>query len=511
VPRSRLIAIASFILALYVILAAWRTTTIYPWANEAWFASPALNLAQKGFMGTTILESKGSWMEGMDRHTYWILPLHVLAQSAWYKLFGFSLLSLRWLSIFWGAVLLLAWYALMLRLSGDHRTALLTAGLITVDNHFIFSAALGRMDVMCAGLGWAGCAAFVCLRERSLQKAIFAGNALVAASCFTHPCGALYFVVLSAITVYYDRRRLGWREVALAATPYLTGLSAWGFYILQSPAQFWRQFSGNASGIAAEFTEYSRWDGIRAPLHAFKRELQRYLAAYAWYAAQTFWWRFHISTLVVYALGILLAVATPSIRRHAGYRVLLLAGGIFYVLLMLFEGLKSSVYLVHTIPIAAALLAVSIVRYARAGRPPARGLALLALAFMVCTQLAYGVRLNRLEWRWDYAAMLGFLRQHTTPSSQIIGGGELAFDLGFDANLIDDPRLGYYSGKRPDFIVANNVYRGWFKRSEVRYPEIHQHIEQLLETRYREVFHNSLYTIYQAGSFDGQARSSPNN
>jgi hypothetical protein len=121
-------------------------------------------------------------------------------------------------------------------------------------------------------------------------------------------------------------------------------------------------------------------------------------------------------------------------------------------------------------------------------------------------QLAYGIRLNRLEWRWDYAAMLGFLRQHSTPSSQIIGGGELAFDLGFDANLIDDPRLGYYSGKRPDFIVANNVYRGWFVRSHVRYPEIHQHIERLLETRYHEVFHNSLYTIYEVG-----ARSSPNN
>ena len=190
----------------YVILAAWRAQTTYPWANEAWFASPALNLAQKGFMGTTILESKGTWMEGMDRHTYWILPLHILAQTAWYKLFGFSLLTMRWLSICWGAVILLAWYALMLQLSRDHRVALLTVGLIAVDDHFISVAALGRMDAMCAGLGWAGCAAFICLRERWFHWAIFAGNALVAASCFTHPCGALYFVVLSAITIYYDRR-----------------------------------------------------------------------------------------------------------------------------------------------------------------------------------------------------------------------------------------------------------------------------------------------------------------
>jgi hypothetical protein len=508
VPKARLLAFASLILALYVILAAWRATTNYPWANEAWFVSPALNLAEKGFMGTTILESKGTWMEGMDRHTYWILPLHLLAQTAWYKLFGFSLLTLRWLSIFWGAVILIAWYALMLRLSGDHRIAVLTAGLIAVDGQFISVAALGRMDAMCAALGWAGCAAFVCLRERSLGKAIFAGNALVAASCFTHPCGALYFVVLSAVTIYYDRRRIGWREVAIAATPYLTGLGAWGIYILQSPAQFWSQFSGNASGVAGEFTEYTRWSGLAAPLYAFKREIQRYLVAFSWYMAPALWWRFRAAILVVYALGILVALETPSIRRHEGYRILMLAGGIFYLLLMMLEGLKSAVYLVHTIPIAAAFLAVSVVHYAYG---PKRRLALTALAFVVTIQLGYGVALNRMGWRWDYAAVIAYLRQHGAPSSQIIGGGELAFDLGFDANLIDDPRLGYYTGKRPDFIVANNIYRGWFKRSQVRYPEIHQHIETLLETRYREVFHNRLYTIYQAGSLDQPPTPRPNN
>jgi hypothetical protein len=68
-----------------------------------------------------------------------------------------------------------------------------------------------------------------------------------------------------------------------------------------------------------------------------------------------------------------------------------------------------------------------------------------------------------------------------------MGGAELAFELGFDANLIDDFRLGYYSGKRPDFIVANNIYRGWFNRSRTRHPEIHQHIQRLLGASYREV------------------------
>ena len=209
-------------------------------------------------------------MEGLDRHTYWILPLHVLAQAGWYKIFGFSLLTLRWLSILCGVLILFAWYSLMSRLSPDHpRIALPAVGLLAVDNHFISIAALGRMDAMCAGLGWAGCAAYLRLRECNLSIAILLGNALVAASCFTHPCGVLYFGALSGLTFYYDRSRLGLREVTAATAPYVAGLSAWGIYILQNPAQFWSQFNGNASGIASEFTEMNRWSGLRSPFGAF--------------------------------------------------------------------------------------------------------------------------------------------------------------------------------------------------------------------------------------------------
>jgi len=450
-------------------------------------------------MGTTILESKGTWMEGMDRHTYWILPLHVLAQAGWYKVFGFSLLTLRWLSIFWGAVILCAWYWLMRRLSQDPRVGLLSVGLLTVDYHFTSVAALGRMDAMSAGLGWAGCAAYVCMRERNLRVAVLGGNVLVAASCLTHPCGALYFMLLSFLTLYYDRARLGWREVVAAGVPYLAAIGAWGTYVFQSPAQFWSQFSGNASGIAAEFTGMDRWSGLRSPLGAFYGEIRRYLAVFDWYRATSFWMRFQASILVLYGLGVVSALFTPSIRRRPGYRILLLCGVLFYSLLALFEGLKSSPYIVHTLPIAAALLAASIVHYVSAdGLPWTRWSAVAVLTAFLCLQLTYGIQSNWFpQERWNYGAMVEFLAHHATPSSQMMGGAELAFERGFNPNLIDDPRLGYYSGKRADFIVANVVYRGWFQRSKTRYPNIHEHIQEVLRTRYREVFHNPSYTVYQ--------------
>jgi hypothetical protein len=180
-----------------------------------------------------------------------------------------------------------------------------------------------------------------------------------------------------------------------------------------------------------------------------------------------------------------------------------LSGFVFYSLLALFEGLKSSTYVVHTLPIPAALLAVAIAHYAWAdtsgqGRPWTRRAAVAVLTVFVGLQLAYGIQNNWIPGRqWNYASTLEFLANRATPSSQIVGGAELAFELGFDARLIDDPRLGYYSGMRPDFIVANSLYRGWFQRSKTRYPEIYDHIQGVLGSNYQEVFHNPTYTVYQ--------------
>jgi hypothetical protein len=113
-------------------------------------------------------------------------------------------------------------------------------------------------------------------------------------------------------------------------------------------------------------------------------------------------------------------------------------------------------------------------------------------------QLSYGIqkKLNPSD-AWDYTAAAEFLANHTTSSTPIVGAAELAFARGFDGPLIDDPRLGYYSGKRPDFIAANSFYRAWFVQSEIRDPEIHTHIRRVLSTEYRPVFRNTSYTIYQ--------------
>src|SRR5215471_21198282 len=105
------------VLLLFIILSGGRIATNRPWVDEAWFTGPALDLATHGHFGTHVLEPTGSHLSlfkpgavltGIDRHTYWIMPLYPLLLAAWGKLFGFSVFSMRVPSIFWGVLLLSA-------------------------------------------------------------------------------------------------------------------------------------------------------------------------------------------------------------------------------------------------------------------------------------------------------------------------------------------------------------------------------------------------------------------
>src|SRR5262249_15708616 len=110
--------------------------------------------------------------------------------------------------------------------------------------------------------------------------------------------------------------------------------------------------------------------------------------------------------------------------------------------------------------------------------------------------------------RQDYEAVLGFLRSASAEPSQMIAAGEFAFAFGFDSGMTDDLRLGYFSGKRPAFIVTNAVYHGWFEQSAKLYPEVHMYMMTLLANDYRLVFHNSSYKVYRATA-TGEATVSP--
>src|SRR4029079_4910262 len=93
---------------LYVLLGSGSALTRLPICDEGWYANPAFNLSAGRSMGTTVLESAGTPLHGLDRHTYWVMPLYIVGEASVYELFGAGLLQTRLFSLAWGLVLFLS-------------------------------------------------------------------------------------------------------------------------------------------------------------------------------------------------------------------------------------------------------------------------------------------------------------------------------------------------------------------------------------------------------------------
>src|SRR4051794_36503095 len=121
------------ILLVFLAIAVACARTNLPWSDEAWFASPALNLITQGTFGTAVLDPTAAFrtnnLTGIREHTYWIAPLFPLAEAAWLRAAGKGLMQVRYFSILWGLVALWAWGRMLRILTGDNRVALLAMAL----------------------------------------------------------------------------------------------------------------------------------------------------------------------------------------------------------------------------------------------------------------------------------------------------------------------------------------------------------------------------------------------
>jgi hypothetical protein len=78
-----------------------------------------------------------------------------------------------------------------------------------------------------------------------------------------------------------------------------------------------------------------------------------------------------------------------------------------------------------------------------------------------------------------------------------MGSSELAFELGYVDSLVDDPRLGFRSGKRPNFIVIDkNRYAEWIPQYQQREPETYRYIRGMMDGEFHAVLKNDAYQVY---------------
>jgi 4-amino-4-deoxy-L-arabinose transferase-like glycosyltransferase len=499
VVSPRLVAGSALIVLVYLCLGLTNIFTRAPWCDEAWFGNPAYNLAYKGFMGTTVLEPASStWksvkLTGIDHHTYWVMPLNLLVNAAGFRVFGFSIYSMRLLSLICGLIALCAWGAILWKLTGQPLLTLGSLGLIAVDYHFLLQASDGRMDVMTVALGWSGVAAYLLLRERSFPVAVAVSQTLTAMAFFTHPNGALLALILAVTTLYFDRRRVRFGTVALAAIPYLAIGAGWALYIAQSPADFVAQFLGNASG---------RGPTITTPLAALWLEIShRYMDSYGLAEWSSRTGRLNVIPLVMFLAAMAACLLVREIRQHRGYRLLLIWTAIVLVFLTEFEGLKTHFYLIYLTPLYSILLAVA-VRFIWLKRLRWRWALAAAMLLFVGLQV---LRTPSSAWRnrrqLTYNPAVEFLRGRFDRNTPIMGDAALIFGLGPDWNVLDDYRLGYDGGKRAEVVVIDPSWDDRILMMQTLSPDVHRFVSHLLATEYREVYNRGGYRILSRATHD---------
>ncbi len=488
----RLLAASALIVLVYLGLGLTNVVTRVPWCDEGWFGNPAYNLAYKGFMGTTVLDPASStWksvkLTGIDRHTYWVMPLNLLANAAGFRLFGFNIYAMRLLSLLCGLVALAAWGAILWKLTGSPWLTLGSVALIAVDYHFLMQASDGRMDAMAVALGWSGVAAYLLLRERNFTKAIAVSHTLTAMAFFTHPNGVMLALILTVTTLYFDRGKVGAMSVALAAVPYLVIANGWAIYIAQSPADFVAQFLGNAAG---------RGPTITTPLAALQLEIShRYMDNFGLASWSTLSGRLNMIPLLIFLAGVAVCLVVRELRQERAVRLLLLWTLIVVFFLTELEGLKTQFYLIYVTPLYTMLLAVA-AAWAWRRHPRWRIVAGGAMFAFVALQ---AVRTPNAAWhnrrQLSYDPLVQFLRARVDPKSLVMGDAGLLYGLGADWNLLDDNRLGYNSGRHADVVVIGPTWQDAHLMMQASAPAIHIYVLHLLHTEYREVYNQGGYRV----------------
>jgi hypothetical protein len=305
----------------------------------------------------------------------------------------------------------------------------------------------------CVGLGLAGLAAYLILRERSFDQAVVASHCLTAAGCMTHPHGIFAVITLGIAMIWLDRDRLRLATGVLVAAPYLALCAVWAIYLARAPGDFVTQFSANSAGRSDDLLK--PWRSVWDELHI------RFLDHY---------WRSNASLGKVRLAGLLLSLAAIAIivkarelRRSTACRLLVCLVLVRFLLLSLFANPKYEHYIVHIVPYfaMAAGVAFSYLWTLRRLNPRLIGSAAIAIYFAAqASVMVHRVFVLR-PYQTEYRPLIEYLRSVARSDDLIDGSAELGFGLGFyNPHLTDDVWLGYWSGKTPSLVVVDRWYYG---------------------------------------------------
>jgi hypothetical protein len=478
------------VIVVFLIASALLSSHRAPWWDEGVFADPSSNLALKGLFGSTrwhtYVPGRVPELPATGQYTYWQMPLYLLSLAGLFHTFGFSILTMRVWSMWWGCVLIVSWYFIVLALSKGSRLAgLLAAAFVGVNTVVILAAAVGRPDCMTAALGAAGMAFYLQLRQSRLTVAVLAGVSCEVAAFFTHPIAVVHAGPAVMLALLLDWKRLRIRQLLVGSIPVIVALLGYGAYIARAPHVFQAQFLGHSLG---------RVSGLSSPFRALVTEFQARYIGYFWTDYHGIM-KFKVLLLAPYLASCAFLLVAPAIRRRQpGLRLLVLLGVSAYVLLAIFDSLKGPVYLIHTFSYFAAACGVTVWWLTSEVGP--RKIWITAAAALIALQLsAVAYKIRQDTNARIYLPVVDYVRNHSLPGAFIIAPTELLFGLGPNFHLEDDPRFGSRTARAPDMIVSG-PFSADARDFQAEEPQTAQFIRQRLTHEYTMVFQNEQYRVY---------------
>ncbi len=477
------------LIVLCFLLAVGYAYVIYPVDDEAYYASPAANLVLHGHFGTTTYEGPG--LPNLDKRSYWMGMFQPALLIGWFQLFGVGLISQRMMSALFAVLTVYSWHRIVWKLNGNSFAALLAAGLVAIETT-LYSGVNGRPDLVGYALGVGGIAGFLTFRDTRFPLACALGYAGAAMAGLSHPvAGVLAFTNITLVILMLDRRRIGWKAVAASAAPFLFGAAVLAFFIHPHWAEAWTQFGTN-------MRFGSRMDGWANPFPAWIRV--------AGYILEGYWGpglasRVKILIPLTYVLAIGLAFwksrQTPGVAVLATIAV---ADCLILPLMAGFQKWQYYLYIMMMFPPVVAMVFASLWRQRQRNSFLAFAFAglLAASGLLQGARMAHTFQINPLGTR--FAPSAARLQQPPFDKGSFWGEAFWAYAVGLD-RLVEDPHMGYYTGKRKDFVIVtlDEAPPGYGVDGPPKTP-IEAHIRTMLANEYELVLDDKVIHVYRLRS-----------
>ena len=465
---------------IFLILGTSLVFTNRPITDESWHASTAVNLLREGVMRNTNFISWGDIGPSMYS------PLFLFNEALVIKIFGISLFTIRFLSLFWGLMGLIAIIFLLKKIINNKIVLFLSLLLVSTDMFFLKSSSTARMDIMSASLTLIAITLYLYLREKKFTLAVFLSNLFICLSGLSHFNGILGLIALIFLIIYLDRKKINLKIILIAIIPYFIGGIFYGIYIFKNYDFFVNQFN---NAVKPNITTINLLKLIHDEF------IYRYLYAYGLSPEQSS--IFSIIKLPVIIFYFICLIIFPIFVKEKDKKIFWWILLFYFIVFTLEPIYKTESYICWITPffIISASLIFDKFNVKRA----------LKIIFIFCfiailiisvSRTVYSI--NRNDYQNKYISDLKQFNEKYYNGGKIYGPGEITFYYGFNDNIIqDDYTLGFYTGILPEYIATSSDYEETFENFKTVNVEIYNHIKDTMGRKYIKIFEGNYFTFYK--------------